>query len=39
MNRKGEEQFLVPEHIIYLVMAIAGIVLLLYIVIKKAGYT
>lgn len=39
MNKKGEEQFLVPEHLIHLIMAIVGIVLLLYIIVKLSGYT
>ena len=38
MNKKGEEQFLAPEQLIRLIMAIVGIVLLLYIVVKLAGY-
>jgi|GEM_PF-6741169 len=38
MDKKGEEQFLVPEHLIHLIMAIVGIVLLLYIIVKLSGY-
>ena len=36
-NKKGDE-YLVPEYLIYIIFAVIGLVLLIYIIIKMAEY-
>ena len=38
MNKKGDEYFVLPEHLIYIILAIAGLAALLYIIFNLKKY-